>query len=173
MIVSSTKAEKFHQLIKENIPTWEEKTRVSCWKGIEKEDFEEFLETFRKTTPIDEQTAEALKLIKYSGEGKEQIKLFSIKQTEFSGTFGLIAMVKVKNKIDIMSVVFSFNVSIQPQWKFKPAYYIFKIPIYKFTRALDFDSIDLEELQENYIRHKALKSFRAEWKLKNADQYLK
>ena len=160
--VSEKETETFDQLIKESLQNWNEKTQVKQRRGIELENYEKYLTAFQRSAGIDNETLEGLKEIQYCEETEEIIKSFAIKHTELSGSYGIIAMVKNQKKIDMMYAVFKFSVEIKPAWRFKPVGNIFGISIPIPAHELDFTSLDIDKLQENYIKNKALKAFQAE-----------
>ena len=163
--VSKGDAGEFEKLIQQRIRSWNEKTTLKRRIGIELENYDEFLESFQRSTGIDKETLESLKDIKYCNHSDELIKSFSIKNTGTSGAFGLIALSKCDNKIDLAYAVYSVAVEFKPVTRLKANLFIlFGIPQLcleeeEVFEDFDFTSVDLEKLQENYIKAKALKSF--------------
>ena len=163
--VSKGDAGEFEKLIQQRIRSWNEKTTWKKRIGIELENYDEFLESFQRSTGIDKETLESLKDIKYCNHSDELIKSFSIKNTGTSGAFGLIALSKCDNKIDLAYAVYSVAVEFKPVTRLKANLFVFfGIPQLcleeeEVFEDFDFTSVDLEKLQENYIKAKALKSF--------------
>lgn len=163
--VSKGDAGEFEKLIQQRIRSWNEKTTLKRKIGIELENYDEFLESFQRSTGIDNETLESLKDIKYCNHSDELIKSFSIKNTGTSGAFGLIALSKCDNKIDLAYAVYSVAVEFKPITRLKANLFVlFGIPQLcleeeEVFEDFDFTSVDLEKLQENYIKAKALKSF--------------
>ena len=163
--VSKGDAGEFEKLIQQRIRSWNEKTTLKRRIGIELENYDEFLESFQRSTGIDKETLESLKDIKYCNHSDELIKSFSIKNTDTSGAFGLIALSKCDNKIDLAYAVYSVAVEFKPITRLKAnSFVLFGIPQLcleeeEVFEDFDFTSVDLEKLQENYIKAKALKSF--------------
>ena len=163
--VSKGDAGEFEKLIQQRIRSWNEKTTLKRRIGIELENYDEFLESFQRSTGIDNETLESLKDIKYCNHSDELIKSFSIKNTDTSGAFGLIALSKCDNKIDLAYAVYSVAVEFKPVTRLKANLFVFfGIPQLcleeeEVFEDFDFTSVDLEKLQENYIKAKALKSF--------------
>lgn len=163
--VSKGDAGEFEKLIQQRIRSWNEKTTLKRRIGIELENYDEFLESFQRSTGIDNETLESLKDIKYCNHSDELIKSFSIKNTDTSGAFGLIALSKCDNKIDLAYAVYSVAVEFKPITRLKAnSFVLFGIPQLcleeeEVFEDFDFTSVDLEKLQENYIKAKALKSF--------------
>ena len=163
--VSKGDAGEFEKLIQQRIRSWNEKTTWKRRIGIELENYDEFLESFQRSTGIDNETLESLKDIKYCNHSDELIKSFSIKNTGTSGAFGLIALSKCDNKIDLAYAVYSVAVEFKPITRLKANLFVlFGIPQLcleeeEVFEDFDFTSVDLEKLQENYIKAKALKSF--------------
>ena len=150
--VSKGDAGEFEKLIQQRIRSWNEKTTLKRRIGIELENYDEFLESFQRSTGID-------------NHSDELIKSFSIKNTDTSGAFGLIALSKCDNKIDLAYAVYSVAVEFKPITRLKANLFVlFGIPQLcleeeEVFEDFDFTSVDLEKLQENYIKAKALKSF--------------
>ena len=163
--VSKGDAGEFEKLIQQRIRSWNEKTTLKRRIGIELENYDEFLESFQRSTGIDKETLESLKDIKYCNHSDELIKSFCIKNTGTSGAFGLIALSKCDNKIDLAYAVYSVAVEFKPVTRLKANLFVlFGIPQLcleeeEVFEDFDFTSVDLEKLQENYIKAKALKSF--------------
>ena len=163
--VSKGDAGEFEKLIQQRIRSWNEKTTLKRRIGIELENYDEFLESFQRSTGIDKETLESLKDIKYCNHSDELIKSFSIKNTGTSGAFDLIALSKCDNKIDLAYAVYSVAVEFKPVTRLKANLFVlFGIPQLcleeeEVFEDFDFTSVDLEKLQENYIKAKALKSF--------------
>lgn len=166
--VSKGDAGEFEKLIQQHVRSWDEKTTLKRRIGIELENYNEFLESFQRSTGIDNETLESLKDIKYCNQSDELIKSFCIKSTGTSGAFGLIALSKYDNKIDLAYAIYSVAVEFKPVTRLKA-----NLPVLfgmaqlcleeeEVFEDIDFTSVDLEKLQENYIKAKALKSFENE-----------
>ena len=166
--VSKGDAGQFEKLIHQRVRSWDEKTILKRRYGIELQDFDEFLKSFQRSTGIDNKTLEGLKDIKRCNHSNERIKSFSIKNSDSSGKFGLIVLSKWDNKIDLVYAEYSVAVGFKPVTKRKTkGFILFNIPFLFFGEKevfedFDFTSANLEKLQENYIKAKALKFFEDE-----------
>ena len=164
MKVSPADAKKFDNLIKSRVATWEENTIVERHIEIESADFENYLMYLQNRFDITKESFEKLLAIKYMKASDSLINYFKLNPDGTSGGYGFIVALKIAGKISIALAVYQIKV----EFKFKRTVSyitIFGFPlltgeiIEDFYKGVSYSPNQLENIQSNYIRAKAMNSF--------------
>ena len=164
--ISKKDVDEFQRKLRGNlVDSWEEKSVCKHRSGIPVEKFERFLEMFKKTTGVSEDVIEDLRQIEFCDDMEEQVKSFKMETNACSGRYGMIALACKSGKIDLMYTIYtvSFKMAdkVEEITKQKSLFGILFGKMEKETRRTEFKFgfKDVNRIQENYIRGKALQSF--------------
>ena len=170
--VSNYDADKFDQLIQNHVKSWKEESVVRSRTGIALETYDEFLKGFQKSTGISDEDLESLKDIKYCKQADGIIKSFTVNAGAFTGAYGLVALSRNDDEIDLAYALYRFQVAFRPPQRTTTALvFVFDnvgIILSKeeeeepWFRKFNFSGSDMTKLRENFIKQRALSSFQSD-----------
>jgi hypothetical protein len=88
---------EFDQLV----DPWEEDSQCKVFRGIEKAKYSEFLESFQKTTGIDDKVKAAFETLVMGDKVHDKLKCFKSKVTGLDSKYGMYAVVSrpIENEV--------------------------------------------------------------------------